>query len=524
MSCFYWTNCIQHNKSACNETQYKSACRVNEKLKFNNIFQNKMGIPYYFGQLLLKYPDIIVNNVKDTITQFMFDYNALIHPIAHKVLATIDEKVDEKDDITREDVINQAIIDACIEETRVIESMFPALQTYVIMDGVCPSAKSKQQRERRFKSSFLNETSKWDTNAISVDTPFMNLLSQNIRKHLPHMIVSDSKEQGEGEHKIFQYAKNTGTIVISSADADLIMLSLLFLQKNPNVQIYLLRRQELKQESYDDDAIKKDYLVDLRKLKHYLEQELSDNLTIFDYIFVCFFCGNDFLPHSVVINIRQKGINVLMSHLTEPLIDSHTLSINSNALSRFIKKLAQHEDYLISKYEPETDSLPENLPENVQVLNKDVIQYHLVGYKPRYYQYYSIDNPLKASEQYIRGLYWTWEYYLGKQHDWSWYYPYRMAPFFYHLKQITQVPTFNKTKPNDTQEQLFYILPKSSGQKFIKNKTILNLYNLKCIEHYFPKTLTLDVLHKRHFWEAQAIIPVVPSISKLLEQCNVDLE
>ena len=50
---------------------------------------------------------------------------------------------------------------------------------------------------------------------------------------IPNVIVSGSDEKGEGEHKIFTYIKkhNIDNIIIHGLDADLIMLSLLMVEK-----------------------------------------------------------------------------------------------------------------------------------------------------------------------------------------------------------------------------------------------------------------------------------------------------
>ena len=48
----------------------------------------------------------------------------------------------------------------------------------------------------------------WDRTTITPGTDFMEKLGKRINKHFcnnDNIIVSDSSEPGEGEHKIFQY-------------------------------------------------------------------------------------------------------------------------------------------------------------------------------------------------------------------------------------------------------------------------------------------------------------------------------
>ena len=93
--------------------------------------------------------------------------------------------------------------------------------------------------------------------------------------------------------------KDTNQIyTIYGLDADLIMLSLI-----NNSKISLLReRTEYNIEKTDDEYI---YLnIDILKN--------SLNMNILDYIFICFFIGNDFIKNTPSINIRYNGLNVLL--------------------------------------------------------------------------------------------------------------------------------------------------------------------------------------------------------------------
>ena len=72
----------------------------------------------------------------------------------------------------------------------------------------------KQQRMRRYKS--ILENKEWDTNAISPGTFFMNKLNHKLKQYQYEtlkIILNDSNQRGEGEHKILHFIKsNTKTL------------------------------------------------------------------------------------------------------------------------------------------------------------------------------------------------------------------------------------------------------------------------------------------------------------------------
>ena len=69
----------------------------------------------------------------------------------------------------------------------------------------------KQQRMRRHKSALerkYNTESTWNTNAISPGTHFMKKLNIALKNHIikhKNIILDDSNNRGEGEHKILHY-------------------------------------------------------------------------------------------------------------------------------------------------------------------------------------------------------------------------------------------------------------------------------------------------------------------------------
>ncbi|KAJ2325275.1 5'-3' exoribonuclease 2, partial [Coemansia sp. RSA 2611] len=213
----------------------------------------------------------------------------------------------------------------------------------------------------------------WDSNCITPGTPFMELLAKSLRYYIAlkfssdpawksvKVILSDSNVPGEGEHKIMDYIRrqrmmpahdpNT-THVLYGLDADLIMLSLA--THEPHFRIL---REDVSwadalskpcrncgklghftsackgpgQESRGPDPNDQPFVfahIDI--LREYLEHELKPEKSlpfpfdleraIDDWVFLCFFVGNDFLPHLPSLEIREGAIEKLVSFWKEELV------------------------------------------------------------------------------------------------------------------------------------------------------------------------------------------------------------
>ena len=264
-----------------------------------------MGIPVYFKTLITDYQDTILHKGKlNDIQAVFFDLNCLIHPCCRG--------------LTDETEMIETIVS---EIQRLIDYVNPSDLIYIAIDGIAPKGKMKQQRMRRFKKAIetkYSDEQSWDTNAISPGTFFMkrlnNVLKEFIKNNPKKIILSDSDERGEGEHKILRYIRNnefTENICIYGLDADLIMLSLVSGHDN----IYLLReRTEYNIEDTNEEFI---YLK-INVLKEHLLDSLSKstikdkNVVIDDYIFMCFLLGNDFINHMPSLNLRYGGHDILV--------------------------------------------------------------------------------------------------------------------------------------------------------------------------------------------------------------------
>uniref|UniRef100_A0A915APM3 5'-3' exoribonuclease n=3 Tax=Parascaris TaxID=6254 RepID=A0A915APM3_PARUN len=227
-------------------------------------------------------------------------------------------------------------------------------------------------RERLEKEGFplppkKEEGEHFDSNCITPGTPFMARLADALRYYV-HMrlnndpgwanievILSDANAPGEGEHKIMDFIRrqrassshDPNTVhCLCGADADLIMLGLATHEPNFNIirEEFVPNQQrpcdlcgqyghEVKdcQGLAQDEAAECDanpmqketnfIFVRLPVLREYLERELQMNNSsipfdlekaIDDWVFMCFFVGNDFLPHLPSLEIRENAIDRLI--------------------------------------------------------------------------------------------------------------------------------------------------------------------------------------------------------------------
>ena len=372
--------------------------------------------------------------------------------------------------------------------------------------------------------------------------------SKNIK-----IIFSTAETPAEGEHKLLQHIRtsnNNYKYVVYGLDADLIFLSLSANKDN----IYLMR------ESNEINKNNKEIfnLVDIDILKNCIIEQISDIMSkndlekdkiIRDFIFICYFLGNDFLPHIPSIDIKcfdKNNINgldlVLQAYantydsLNEYLIKySDKIEYNIEFLQLFLDYLSSFEDDFFIKlynnkkkfykiesndsYETEKNKI-ENLLFKIDddiELGKDDKE----NYKFRYYSKY-YNSKINQKElvkyscyKYIEGLIWVANYYFNKCESWDWYFPFDHAPFIsdladnlkrFNLEEIK----FNKeSSPLKPVEQLLCILPNKSNYLVPKeyrwlmtsvNSSIINLY---------PDSFDLDLLYKNKYWEC---IPILPSL------------
>lgn len=529
-----------------------------------------MGVPKLFAYLLKQYKktNMVFQKEKmglEPIEWFLIDTNCCIHPTCFKVLAEEQKKENINFKSLQNKMFNAVI--AYIE--KLCNYANPTKGIFIAIDGPVCAAKMKQQRQRRFRSVhdkqvFDNIKKKynipipyyWNNSAISPGTKFMDKLHNNIIEWInkykidnPHLeiIYSSSNVPGEGEHKLLDFIKqnieNNYSYLTYGLDADLIFLMLV----TQSEKVYLLREaQEFEKKSSPDQLnivsikILRDCI--LTSFKNKLDNdiiELDKNRIIIDFIFLCYFLGNDFLPHILMLDISHDGIDYMIEKYTETyseqleyLISYDKLTINYNFLVRFIDLISRNEKtVLIENFnyikKPHYNNSHSKNPEyDKEMFKLDNLLFKIndpigIGvnddYRNNYYKHYFgvSDDELedfveKLVTHYLIGIKWCAYYYFHKIPDWNWYYSYDYPPFLSdinkYLYDINNVQ-FIEGKPITPFEQLLNILPPQSSYLIPKEISKLMTNTKSSLAHLYPSDINIDFLYKKKYWEGITQLP-----------------
>ncbi|GLE03619.1 hypothetical protein PINS_up012521 [Pythium insidiosum] len=322
-----------------------------------------MGIPRFYRYVSERYP-LINQSISDVsllpeFDCFYLDMNGIIHNCTH---------TDDADSELNTLGLPAQLHNIFTYMDRLITHIIkPKQLVYIAIDGVAPRAKLNQQRSRRFRAGLdrvmamekeahrqlkLDDEkngrpapkSRFDSNCITPGTEFLHELSSHLvwfvrykMKHDPlwsrlEVFFSGSEVPGEGEHKIADfirhrkmapgYAPNMRHCMYGS-DADLMLLGLMTHEPHftlvREVVVWGGGGKHAAKVTTKKIAEEQWQLVHLSLFREYLMMEmrvmppLNGERMLDDFVLLTYLLGNDFIPHSPTLEIREDAIPLLMN-------------------------------------------------------------------------------------------------------------------------------------------------------------------------------------------------------------------
>jgi 5'-3' exonuclease len=271
-----------------------------------------------------------------------------------------------------------------------------------------------------------------------------------------------------------------------------------------------------------------------------------------DFIFMCYFLGNDFLPHIPSINIRADGIEYLIDayvfafERTEELMIKETypeIKYGLKTIELFLSYLADIENtffkdnpynkqnkynhmpsYINKPHEKElweienlTSDMFKNEPE---VKNKDpfnLLNPHInmetsknIYYEHHFNMKFNVKNQIKnVTRSFFEVLKWVSEYYFKEASSWNVQYKYDTSPFisdlYENFKQFKEIEIKKDNKNLTINQQLLSVIPPSKMN--ILDKKVQDKMNNMQIKYMLPNGVLYDFAYKDKFWLCEAIMP-----------------
>ncbi|KAF7119407.1 hypothetical protein RHSIM_Rhsim13G0225900 [Rhododendron simsii] len=453
----------------------------------------------------------------------------------------------------------------------------------------CPSFVIQEAEERKLRTEFemagklvlpKQESEVSDPNIITPGTEFMDELSKYLKLYINQhletdagwkkikVILSDSNVPGEGEHKIMSFIRlqraspgydpNTRHCLYG-LDADLIMLALathelhfsilrediLIQEQQPHLAIEaslnkaepssLTRGGPLKQRNsapmkqhyqFLHIWILREYLeLDMTILEHPSHVKIDLERLIDDFIFICLFTGNDFLPHMPTLEIHEGAIDLLMhvyvkefKNLGGYLVDMQWAGyekgrfVRLKRVEKFILSVGAYEEKIFKKRSEIQDR---RLKKLLAQYSDDILQ-NTIELKEK------LKSCIRDSSDLFKNGNFTVDRVMppfkllmtSKLEHYFRFYPFHYGPFASDLRGLSQVKVnFEKGSPFKPFDQLMGVLPPRRVYWPLMTSEESEIID------FYPTNFQLDEAGKRFTWQAICKLPFIDE-ERLLFQTN----
>ena len=502
-----------------------------------------MGIPSYYKRLADKIKGLVIKSRPPNASALFFDFNCLIYHCARRPNTKLPPY---PGNAGREEWETLLVDDIAKYVQHIWHEAGQPKQVMLSIDGVVPMAKIKQQRLRRFKSIWLQSQEastepRWDTNCITPGTDFMRKLSRRLtllcQRH-SGWTLSDDTESGEGEHKIMRILRDEtilqGPIFVYGLDADLILLTML----NTPCEAYLMREDsEMGVVNVDQFGEESYSYFSIETLKKSIWGEKAVSYEdILEYVTAMTLLGNDFLPHSLSIKIREDGHQFLLSELKalhesgQKLLQKDSLwKINYVSVAWLMSRWASHEEERLlhtfkkkiqmrGQVEINSETMPLENPVELSIVGRGEKGWSL---KPRWQDVYhkqwlfcpTQSDVRMCCEEYLVGLQWVLDYYTGqRQVNRTWYYPRLIPPLWSDLSralqnEVTREPPVETEEPILPEEQLAMVLPVQSWHYIPTKSPLRSLPSL--YPQFWPESFGFFTAGRIRTWECEPLLPIL---------------
>ncbi|KAG0496835.1 hypothetical protein HPP92_001526 [Vanilla planifolia] len=454
-----------------------------------------------------------------------------------------------------------------------------------------------------------NKKNKLDSNVITPGTEFMAALSSALKYYIHlklngdpgwrdiKVILSDANVPGEGEHKVASYIRSQRNRpgfdpntrhCLYGLDADLIMLALAtheihfsILREDVRIVPKINRtvkfgknfksnvdgKKNSEKEASNDITTKRFQFLNIWVLREYLSHDLripdavikiNMEQLIDDFVFICLFVGNDFLPHIPSLEINEGAIDLLMEvyckefntmggYLTE------SFKVNLERMEHFLKIIGSYEVAIFKKrcqVQKERDILFQAISKSKGIhktsgsiklfrtatsdcensgISIDNVRLGEEGWKERYYaekvaaKIEDDQDKVKRHmvKKYVEGICWVMHYYYEGVCSWQWFYPCHYAPFasdFFDFKHLKM--NFKLGVPFKPFEQLMGVLPAASAHALPQFYRHLMTDSSSSIADFYPPDFEIDLNGKRFSWQAVCKLPFIEE-SRLLAEIKI---